>query len=62
MHLARGMPQRMASCLSFKVLLEAAHPSFPITSCESGPFLSPEVTRGTQWKRNVGFGGGRKAP
>lgn len=52
----------MASCLSFKVLLEAAHPSFPITSCESGPFLSPEVTRGTQWKRNVGFGGGRKAP
>lgn len=51
MQLAPGM----ASYLSVKVFLEAAHPSFPITSCELGPFLSPEVAGGHTMEEKRGF-------
>ena len=58
MHLAQGTPRRMASCLSFRVLLEAAHPSFPITSCESGP----EVAGGHTMEEERGFWWWKEGP
>lgn len=51
-----------ASYLSVKVFLEAAHPSFPITSCELGPFLSPEVAGGHTIEEKCGFWWWKEGP